>query len=380
MKTSRMKRSFRAGGMSSGQRRSPRLSINQLKKRHASIDLGEKDNSPILDNMRRKKWVKATGFGWMLEFQMLCYVHRLSYNIVDAFDSQDCSLNLSAGRVKINEMVVHNVLGLPNGSEEIQLIGAERIDDSWDDQYESTQITPSMEGQEQSTQKRVDDEIDNDYLFQWKGRGCTKAHMRSLGENKMVETIVIDSWTCILNENEILRADTSPLRLFLTTETTLLFPVYNAAHHYIICYNIHTPRWEVLDNRVQTLSFSDTYGDLPWRLHECFCHFLECYNIPKYSQLVRLQPEVVSMEWQSMDNNIDCGVFVMRHLETYMGNIFKWKSGLRRERVDYFPMILISFFYTCMVIWLVLCTGESEAVVEQASSDILSSAIVVGGE
>ena len=69
-----------------------------------------------------------------------------------------------------------------------------------------------------------------------------------------------------------------------------------------------------------------------------------CYGIPKYSQLVRLQPEVVSMEWQSMDNNIDCGVFVMRHLETYMGNIFKWKSELRRERVDYFSYDFDNFF------------------------------------
>lgn len=113
----------------------------------------------------QKKWVKATGFGWMLEFQMLCYVHRLSYNIVDAFDSQDCSLNLSAGRVKINEMVVHNVLGLPNGSEEIQLIGAERIDDSWDDQYESTQITPSMVKREILRSRRADNNFKWNFLI-----------------------------------------------------------------------------------------------------------------------------------------------------------------------------------------------------------------------
>ena len=73
----------------------------------------------------------------------------------------------------------------------------------------------------------------SDYLFQWKGRGCTKAHMRSLGENMMVETTVIDSWTCILNENEILRADTSPLRLFLTTETTVRIL------NYLLGINIH---------------------------------------------------------------------------------------------------------------------------------------------
>ena len=34
----------------------------------------------------------------------------------------------------------------------------------------------------------------------------------------------------------------------------------------------------------------------------------------------------------------------MRHLETCMGNIFKWKSVLRRERVDYFSYDLDKFF------------------------------------
>ena len=50
---------------------------------------------------------------------------------------------------------------------------------------------------------------------------CTKAHFQSLEDNKMVETTVIDAWTCLLNENEILRSDASPLRLFLNTETTV---------------------------------------------------------------------------------------------------------------------------------------------------------------
>ncbi|KAF1001375.1 hypothetical protein AG4045_025685 [Apium graveolens] len=59
-----------------------------------------------------------------------------------------------------------------------------------------------------------------DYLFEWEGRKCTKAHFQSLRDNKLVETTVIDTWTYLLNENEILKADSSPLRLFMTTETT----------------------------------------------------------------------------------------------------------------------------------------------------------------
>ena len=64
----------------------------------------------------------------------------------------------------------------------------------------------------------------SDILFQWNDRKCTKAHFQSLRENKMVETTVIDTWSYILNINENLCSDSSPLRLFLTTETLLVLP------------------------------------------------------------------------------------------------------------------------------------------------------------
>ena len=58
-----------------------------------------------------------------------------------------------------------------------------------------------------------------DYIFEWRERKCTKAHFQSLKENGQVESTVIDTWTSMLNENELLRADSSPLRMFLTSET-----------------------------------------------------------------------------------------------------------------------------------------------------------------
>ena len=51
------------------------------------------------------------------------------------------------------------------------------------------------------------------------GRRCSKAHFHSLEENKQVESTVIDTWTHMLNENELFRSESSPLRMFLTSET-----------------------------------------------------------------------------------------------------------------------------------------------------------------
>lgn len=38
------------------------------------------------------------------------------------------------------------------------------------------------------------------------------------------------------------------------------------------------------------------------------------------------------MDWCSTENKVDCGVFVMRHMETYKGEeIKKWKCGFSSE-------------------------------------------------
>lgn len=40
------------------------------------------------------------------------------------------------------------------------------------------------------------------------------------------------------------------------------------------------------------------------------------------------------MGWQTEMNGVDCGIFVMRHMETYIGNLCGWKVGLGIEKVN----------------------------------------------
>ena len=37
------------------------------------------------------------------------------------------------------------------------------------------------------------------------------------------------------------------------------------------------------------------------------------------------------MDWRTTSNVVDCGGFAMRHMETYMGDIARWRSGLATE-------------------------------------------------
>ncbi|KAK1374703.1 hypothetical protein POM88_030896 [Heracleum sosnowskyi] len=204
---------------------------------------------------------------------------------------------------------------------------------------------------------------------------------RVVDENKMIESTVIDTWSYLLNENEILRDNCSPLRIFMTSETIygpltmevgkgathnklerkdmfhdnldivvqmvcdmhnkkyevkdfdmFVFPIYFLEHHFVICYNMKKPTLDILDNKLQTEGVDDNYGDLPARLHECFCDWLSICNVPKESEINNLVPRVVRVGWQTVESFVDYGVFAMRHMETYMGNLYKWKVGLRSER------------------------------------------------
>lgn len=62
----------------------------------------------------------------------------------------------------------------------------------------------------------------------------------------------------------------------------------------------------------------------------------------------------LEMKWRTIYNGVDCGIFVMRHMETYMGQrCNKWDCGLDDEsdtqtdqlnalRVKYLTKILLS--------------------------------------
>ena len=69
------------------------------------------------------------------------------------------------------------------------------------------------------------------------------------------------------------------------------------------------------------------------------------YKLPKESEIVKLSPRVVRMGWQTKENSVDRGIFVMRVMETYMGTLLGWTTGLRTENV--------CLVYLYKLVWLV---------------------------
>lgn len=85
-----------------------------------------------------------------------------------------------------------------------------------------------------------------------------------------------------------------------------------------------------------------------------FIKYLKDNGYPHFKELAECRVTNVKMSWQTNNNYIDCGIFAMRHMETYSGNK-DFDAGFVREgkeqkkqiedlRKKYLTKILLSEF------------------------------------
>nr|GMD50202.1 uncharacterized protein LOC109158994 [Ipomoea batatas] len=62
---------------------------------------------------------------------------------------------------------------------------------------------------------------------------------------------------------------------------------------------------------------------------------------------------VVNIHWQETENYIDCGIFVMRHMETYNGTLKIWNPGFKRKASlnEYFLCGLRAKYAATIIRW-----------------------------
>ena len=108
--------------------------------------------------------------------------------------------------------------------------------------------------------------------------------------------------------------------------------------------NLKDPAVDVLDNRNSVAKISNAYKGVPEEMVsilKCiifkficicfsndllslqillFCSYLRKVKHKSASQLENVEPQRLKMNWRTRGNYNDCGVFCMRHMETYMGD------------------------------------------------------------
>nr|GLL42171.1 uncharacterized protein LOC109158392 [Ipomoea trifida] len=113
----------------------------------------------------------------------------------------------------------------------------------------------------------------------------------------------------------------------------IFFPVLRHGHYFLICINIKASKLEIIDNKslVSGVTMKDKYGDCTTLLVTALKEYLALGSSALFWKVDELTEEVVDMSWKESENYIDCGLFVMRHMETYKGTLKKWNPGFKKK-------------------------------------------------
>ncbi|KAL3622606.1 hypothetical protein CASFOL_034017 [Castilleja foliolosa] len=201
-------------------------------------------------------------------------------------------------------------------------------------------------------------------------------NMLSMANERYIDACIIDVWSKILNKAESKRAPSSPYRFFASTQTTSLcivnlpedltkeqgdqqfydnlkseidpangvdfekielffFPIIQSDHFYVICINMKWKRVEIIDNSdaLDNDPIEAKYQHVPATLVELFLKFLVSNGLKHKAAWKKINYIRLAMPWRDDTNKVDCGVFAMRHMETYMGETVRsWRCGLAKDK------------------------------------------------
>nr|GMC71284.1 uncharacterized protein LOC109158994 [Ipomoea batatas] len=109
--------------------------------------------------------------------------------------------------------------------------------------------------------------------------------------------------------------------------------VLRHGHYFLICINVKASKLEIIDNKslVSGVTMKDKYGDCTTLLVTALKEYLALGSSALFWKVDELTEEVVDMSWKESENYIDCGLFVMRHMETYKGTLKKWNPGFKKK-------------------------------------------------
>ncbi|WOH14714.1 hypothetical protein DCAR_0934236 [Daucus carota subsp. sativus] len=133
----------------------------------------------------------------------------------------------------------------------------------------------------------------------------------------------------------------------------IFFPVLAYGHLYLISFNLKKPAFDIIDNIRRGRNAAKEYGPKPKMLRQ---HFVKYLLEDKFESLAlslkNVKPMYMIMPWQTFSNYKDCGIFLMRHMETYKGDTKNWITDLKAESVSilykYFDLITIK----CLICFL----------------------------
>ncbi|KAH6834412.1 hypothetical protein C2S53_004542 [Perilla frutescens var. hirtella] len=127
--------------------------------------------------------------------------------------------------------------------------------------------------------------------------------------------------------------------LHLANIEMFFFTICHHFHFYLMCFEPKKCKGEIIDNSsaldwdgVDPLS---KYGDVPDIMINFFKDFMKTTGNAKTVTLIERnlrKMQRLKMPWRNDTNKVDCGIYTMRHMETYKGGSLRhWNFGLTSD-------------------------------------------------
>ncbi|XP_031098288.1 uncharacterized protein LOC116002317 [Ipomoea triloba] len=205
--------------------------------------------------------------------------------------------------------------------------------------------------------------LKHEFLFPYTGQTVSRNDICSLAPWAEVSVGVIIAGSCILTCREHTNDPSTPTRVFASPFTTLnttvlfkkidklkltrfsealvadfalghykiwghvhllFFPILQQNHLYLLCVDFKFERLEIIDNSASTqptpVKYGDTLENVKLLLSECFTSVGE-----KFKSIVcdNLKTKRMPMTWRDTKNKVDYGMYLMRHMESYVSEAVK---------------------------------------------------------
>ncbi|KAJ8437565.1 hypothetical protein Cgig2_017918 [Carnegiea gigantea] len=197
-------------------------------------------------------------------------------------------------------------------------------------------------------------DVDEEDLKFWLNR---EGMMSMTGATEHLECILLNAWCVLMNKEELKRNPDAPKRMFFShnvfkavdDETTLpakfkafiqvFFVILRKEHCFLLCFDMVRGKMTIIDNRILKTTVDEKYKD-------CY-HIMYMYKTlhPRSRKIKEFDIEYLELPWQDEVNVHDCGIFVMRHMESYQGQDSScWDAGFGKKNKEQYLRLLRSIY------------------------------------
>ncbi|GJU32122.1 peptidase C48, SUMO/sentrin/Ubl1 [Tanacetum coccineum] len=112
------------------------------------------------------------------------------------------------------------------------------------------------------------------------------------------------------------------------------FPIIAHGHYYLIVFNLKTGKAVIIDNIESDATYDGKYKDNVEFVRSVFGRHMLMYENTNADKILTVakKPTILKMKWKTKKEKIDCGLYMIMHMELYEGSTaVQWKTGLLPE-------------------------------------------------